>query len=87
MIAPEQLTAIGEAARAGTDLAAIRAQFPGLHFTICPEDDVSPNDAPALDTGRWLLYYIAGASGHCLSLTNDAALATGLLLAEKVDAS
>ena len=87
MIANEQLTAVGEAARAKADISAIRAQFPDLHFTVCSEDDVSPNYTPVLDAGDWQLYYIAGASGHCLSLTNDPEIATGILLAEKVDES
>jgi len=87
MIATEQLEAVATAARANADIATIRAQFPDLHFTVCSEDDVSPNYNPAVDAGDWQLYYITGASGHCLALTNHAEMATGILLAEKVDES
>ncbi|QID19538.1 hypothetical protein G3580_19090 [Nitrogeniibacter mangrovi] len=86
MIAADQLDAVAAAARANPDVAALRAQFPALHFTACPDDDVSPRFRPASDAGTCVLYYIAGADGHCLSMTNDPAIATGLLLAEKGDA-
>jgi hypothetical protein len=84
MIAADKLAAVGEAARASADIAALRGQFPELHFTVCSDDDVSPNYRPALELGEWNLYYIAGADGHCLSMTNDPEMATGILLAEKV---
>lgn len=85
MIGAEQLAAVAEAARAKADLAALRTRFPDLHFTECSDDDVSPNFRPASDAGDCYLYYIAGADGHCLSLTNDPEIATGILVAEKVD--
>ncbi|WP_227817521.1 DUF6129 family protein [Nitrogeniibacter aestuarii] len=85
MIATEQLNAVAEAARAKADIAALREQFPALHFTECSDDDVSPNYRPAIDAGKHYLYYIAGADGHCLSMTNDPEMATGILLAEKAE--
>jgi len=85
MIANDQLTAVAEAARAHADIAALRTQFPTLHFTECSDDDVSPNFQPAMDAGNRYLYYIAGADGHCLSMTNDPEIATGILLAEKAE--
>jgi len=85
MIASEQLNAVAEAARAKADIATLREQFPALHFTECSDDDVSPNYRPAMDAGDHYLYYIAGADGHCLSMTNDPEMATGILLAEKAE--
>lgn len=86
MISAEQLAAVTAAARLDAGIAAMRQQFPALHFSACSEDDVSPRYHPASDADGHHLYLIAGASGHCLELTNDPDIATGILLAEKVDA-
>lgn len=85
MIASEQLNAVAEATRSKAGIAALRERFPTLHFTECSDDDVSPNYRPAMDAGDHYLYYIAGADGHCLSMTNDPEMATGILLAEKAE--
>lgn len=60
--------------------AHLRSSFPGVHFTVCSDDDI-PARVPAVagnDTCR--LYYV-DASDHCLRLTDDAAGATGLVVA------
>ncbi len=85
MIATEQLAAVATATRENPSATALRARFPGLHFTECSEDDVSPRFKPALELERHALYLIHGANGHCLALTNDPAAATGILVAEKGD--
>ena len=85
MITPEQLTLVADAVRADAAIASLRARFPDLHFTECSEDDVSPRYRAALETDSHALYYISGATGHCLEVTNDAALATGILVAAKAD--
>lgn len=82
---PELIERIASVARAEPALAALRTAFPGLHFTECSEDDVSPRYRPALELEHHALYLVTGASGHCLELTNDAGMATGILLAAKVD--
>lgn len=85
MIATEQLAAVAAATRENPSAAALRQRFPGLHFTECSEDDVSPRFRPALELDHHALYLIQGANGHCLALTNDPAAATGILVAEKGD--
>lgn len=85
MIAESVLHNVGEAARQDARVGSLRAAFPELHFSECSEDDVSPRYRPALDVGAHTLYYITGATGHCLEITNDAGVATGILIAAKVD--
>lgn len=85
MISADQLTRLDHALARDASLAALRQQFPGLHFTECSEDDVSPRYRAVLDGEHHALYLISGASGHCLELTNDPAIATGILVATKVD--
>lgn len=86
MITPGQLLAVGEAIQISPGIARLRQNFPELYFSECSEDDVSPRFQPALATAGQDLYLIAGASGHCLKLTQDCASATGILVAAKVDA-
>jgi hypothetical protein len=85
MISPAQLYQVGEATMLDARAASLRQRFPALHFTECSEDDVSPLYEPALSVQGYDLFLISGASGHCLALTNDAAIATGILVAAKVD--
>lgn len=85
MIAPERLSAIAAAARQAPTLAALRHTFADLHFSECSEDDISPRFRPAAELAQHRLYLIAGANGHCLELTNDPAIATGILLAARAD--
>jgi hypothetical protein len=85
MITPSQLAQVGEAALLDGRAASLRQRFPALHFTECSEDDVSPRHKPAFTVTGYDLHYISGATGHCLELTNDAAVASGILIAAKVD--
>jgi len=85
MITPAQLVQVAEATLLDPRAASLRQRFPALHFTECSEDDVSPRYTPALSVDSHALYLISGASGHCLELTSDAASATGILVAAKVD--
>ncbi|KAB2922304.1 MAG: hypothetical protein F9K30_12680 [Dechloromonas sp.] len=85
MITSAQLVQVGEATQLDARAASLRQRFPALHFTECSEDDVSPRYQPALSVSGYDLYLISGASGHCLEFTNDAATATGILVATKVD--
>ena len=85
MISPSLLAQVGEAAGIDARVAALRPLFPTLHFSECSEDDVSPRYSPAMSIAGYALYLISGASGHCLALTNEAAIATGILVAAKVD--
>jgi hypothetical protein len=85
MITTAQIAQVGEATLLDARAASLRQRFPDLHFTECSEDDISPRYKPAMALAAHDLYLISGASGHCLELTNDAAIATGILVAAKVD--
>ena len=85
MISPAQLALVAEATLLDPRAASLRQRFPDLHFTKCSEDDVSPLYQPAFSVDGHDLYLVSGASGHCLALTNNAASATGILVAAKVD--
>lgn len=85
MITPTQLAQVGEAALLDARAASLRQRFPKLHFTECSEDDISPRYKAAFTVEGYDLYLISGASGHCLELTNDSGIATGILIASKVD--
>ena len=61
-------------------LSALRQQFPDIHFTYCMDDDL-PNNVPILEKAAFNLYLIDGRE-HCLCLTNDYELATGIVVAE-----
>ena len=58
----------------------LRAKFPGRHISVCSEDDVSPRLSPAATHPACEIYYVA-TGDHCLSLTNDEAAATGIVVA------
>lgn len=67
------------------DLARqLRASFPGIHVTVCGEDDVPARLAPAAENEHCYLYYV-DASEHCLKLTTDAETATGIAVALRSD--
>mgnify|MGYP001766901370 CR=1 FL=1 len=85
MISPTQLAQVGEAVLLDARVAALRQRFPELHFSECSEDDVSPRYKAAFTIEGYALYLITGASGHCLELTNDPGIATGILIASQVD--
>ena len=85
MITPTTLARVGEATLLDARATILRQRFPDLHFTECSEDDVSPRYKAAFTVDGYNLYLISGASGHCLELTNDAAIATGILIAAKAD--
>jgi hypothetical protein len=62
----------------------LRAAFPGVHITVCAEDDVPPRLPPAAESASCYLYYV-DASEHCLKLTTDAEAATGVAVALRSD--
>lgn len=84
MITLEQANAI--AAKIGTvgvdesTVSALRQEYPGIHFTYCMDDDL-PNNVPIIETSAFNLYLIDGRE-HCLCLTNDFDVATGIVVAE-----
>ena len=58
----------------------LRKSFPGVHFSICSDDDMPPRARPAAGNSYCRLYYI-DSGDHCLRLTSDAECATGLVVA------
>ena len=61
-------------------LGRLRESFEGLHLSLCRDDDVPPRLPSAAENECCRLYYVT-QGGHCLSLTSDAAAASGLVVA------
>lgn len=59
----------------------LRQSFPGIRFTLCSEDDIHAGKPVVTNEGFDI--YLVGNSEHCLTLTNDFAAATGVVIAEK----
>jgi len=62
-------------------VSQLRQHFPDIHFTYCMDDDIAVNAKPVTQHARFNLYLIDSRQ-HCLSLTNDADIATGVVVAE-----
>ncbi|MCY0965606.1 DUF6129 family protein [Parathalassolituus penaei] len=61
-------------------ISQLRQQFPGCHFTWCMEDDIHfPHSYR--DTEQYRVYLV-DSRNHCSILTNEPALASGVVLAE-----
>lgn len=85
MIPADTLHAIADAAAAlpaldDAGLAQLRAAWPGLHLTLCSDNDV-PARVPAMLERPGFNLYLVNGSEHCLSLTNDPDVAIGVVLA------
>jgi len=61
----------------------LKQAFPGIRFTLCSEDDI--NAGKPVMASKGFEIYLVGSSEHCLTLTNDYALATGVVIAEVYD--
>ncbi len=87
MISPEQVQAIADQVDRQTlnetAIGALRAQYPGIHFTYCLEDDI-PNHQPLLEGAGFNLYLVDGRE-HCLCLTRNYEYATGVVIAEVIE--
>ncbi|QQS52896.1 MAG: hypothetical protein IPM89_08035 [Candidatus Competibacteraceae bacterium] len=83
MITQRQLTDIARlTADQGLDHATasrLRQVYPGTYFTYCLDDDINGME-PALESAGFNLYLVDG-SQHCLRLTSDLQVATGIVLA------
>jgi len=60
--------------------ATVRERFAPLRFTFCNDDEVSPRAKP-VHQGDGFSIYLAGGSGHCMSLTNDYDSAAAVVVA------
>ncbi|MGD8569767.1 MAG: DUF6129 family protein [Gammaproteobacteria bacterium] len=63
-------------------VSALRQSYPDIHFTYCMDDDIS-NGKPVFEAEAFNVYLIDGRE-HCLCLTNDFDVATGIVLAEVI---
>ena len=84
MISTEQVNAIAAKIETmgvdETTVSALRQQYQPVHFTYCMDDDL-PNNVPIIEKAAFNLYLIDGRE-HCLCLTNDYEVATGIVVAE-----
>lgn len=63
-------------------LSSLRQEYPDIHFTYCMDDDIGSYEPVLSETG-FNLYLIDGRE-HCLCLTNNHDVATGIVIAEIV---
>ncbi len=63
-------------------LELLRTAYPEIHFTYCMDDDIG-SYTPAVSESDFNLYLVDGRE-HCLCLTQDAQIATGIVVAEIV---
>lgn len=87
MITPEQLQTIADSISGQllneAVVSQLRAQFVGIHFTYCMDDDI-PNVEPLIEGAGFNLYLVDGRE-HCLCLTRDYENATGIVIAEVIE--
>ena len=87
MISSETLNSIAEKlnqqALDDALIQTLRAEFAPIHFTYCMDDDIS-NANPVLSLSHCHLYLIDGRE-HCLCLTQDLNIATGIVVAELIN--
>ncbi len=61
-------------------VSGLRQAYPDYHFTYCMDDDIVTGK-PVIERDAFKLYLIDGRE-HCLCLTNDHDVATGVVVAE-----
>lgn len=86
MISTDQIHQISqqvaaEAMLSEDTVSRLRQSFEGIHFTFCMDDDVAETAKPVHADPRFNLYLVDGRN-HCLCLTNDAEIASGVVVAE-----
>jgi hypothetical protein len=64
----------------GQLLSQLRNTYPDLHFTYCMDADVI--NVPPVEMREAFNVYLVDAHEHCLRLTTDHGIATGVVLAE-----
>ena len=86
MISVENTQAIAaEVKNKGLDydvVAGLRQSYPDIHFTYCMDDDITTGK-PVVESDAFNIYLVDGRE-HCLCLTNDFDVATGIVLAEVI---
>jgi len=64
-------------------LMLLRQNHPDIHFTYCMDDDIHVGK-PVVERDGFNIYLVDGRE-HCLCLTNDFEIATGVVLAEVIE--
>lgn len=64
-------------------IMALRQNYPDIHFTYCMDDDIL-SAKPVVEQDGFKIYLVDGRE-HCLCLTNDYDVATGVVLAEVIE--
>jgi uncharacterized protein DUF6129 len=65
-------------------LASFKAEYPGLRFFACSEDDI-PARLPPWLTADGVELYLMDATEHCVRLSRDPESACGLVFARLVE--
>ncbi len=68
----------------GQLLSRLRKAYPDLHFTYCMNADVMEDISPVEKRAEFNVYLVDGRE-HCLRLTTDHNVATGVVLAAVLD--
>lgn len=63
-----------------TALSDFRQRFPGVSYTRCDPSDVD-GENPYKEFARFTLYLVS-AVNHCVTMTRDPAVATGIIVVE-----
>lgn len=71
---------IGEVRPDEALMGRLRERFPGVRLTACFDDDI--HSGKPVYTSPAYAVYLVGSGEHCLSLTNDYEIATGVVIAE-----
>lgn len=86
MITTAQLAEVSSKIKAhGVDesiLSQLRQDYSDIHFTYCMDDDIGSYE-PVLSETDFNLYLIDGRE-HCLCITHNHEVATGIVIAEVV---
>lgn len=88
MLEETRVTSISEQVKAHDFIdegvvTSLREAYPDIHFTYCLDDDIVTGK-PVLTEEKFNVYLVDGRE-HCLCLTNDYDVATGLVIAEIID--
>lgn len=87
MISPELVENVADGVAAQgldeTAVSALRSTYPDVHFTYCSDDDIT-SGRPVSEREEFNVYLVDGRE-HCLCLTSDYSVATGLVLAYRID--
>jgi hypothetical protein len=59
----------------------LRRRWPAYHFTICLDEDIGIA-RPVRERRDFNIYLVSGANG-CIGFTDDAAAASGMVIAER----